>query len=102
MVKVTIQVQPGPQGSVPALRGPSLFIAGQLDYIVPSPYVRACCSTAKTYPAVFAELKGSDHFFAGETRTHLIGVGAAWFRYWLAGDQRAKAVFFGPRNAAAI
>ncbi|MFF1819343.1 hypothetical protein ACFVWG_18735 [Kribbella sp. NPDC058245] len=102
MVKVTLPVQPGPQGSVPALRGPSLFIAGQLDYIVPSPYVPARYSTAKTYPAVFAELKGSDHFFPGETRTHLIGVGTAWFRYWLAGDQRAKAVFFGPRDAAGV
>ncbi|WP_405058524.1 hypothetical protein OG474_38150 [Kribbella sp. NBC_01505] len=63
MVKVSMPVQPGPQGSVPALRGPSLFVAGQLDYIVPSLYVRARYS-------------------------HLIGVGPAWFRYWLTGDQR--------------
>ncbi len=102
MVKVTIPVQPGPQGSVPALRGPSLFIAGQLDYIVPSLYVRGRYSWAKDHPAVFAELKGSDHFFPGETRTHLIGVGTAWFRYWLAGDQQAKSVFFGPRQSAEL
>lgn len=102
MVKVTIPVQPGPQGSVPALRGPSLFIAGQLDYIVPSLYVRGRYSWAKDHPAVFAELKGSDHFFPGETRTHLVGVGTAWFRYWLAGDQHAKAVFFGPRQSAEL
>ncbi|MBB6569420.1 hypothetical protein [Kribbella sandramycini] len=102
MVKVTIPVQPGPQGSAPALRGPSLFIAGQLDYIVPSPYVRGRYAWAQDHPAVFAELKGSDHFFPGETRTRLIGVGTAWFRYWLAGDQRAKSVFFGPKQSAEL
>ncbi|MFB6723142.1 hypothetical protein ACFCV3_23380 [Kribbella sp. NPDC056345] len=102
MVKVTIPVQPGPQGSVPDLRGPSLFIAGQLDYIVPSFYVRGRYSWATNHPAVFAELKGSDHFFPGETRTRLVGVGTAWFRYWLTGDQRAKPVFFGTRQSAEI
>ncbi len=94
-MKVAMPVRPGPRGSVSALRGPSLFIAGQVDYIVPSFYVRSRYSWAKNHPAVFAELKG-------ETRTRLIGVGTAWFRYWLAGDQRAKPVFFGPRQSAEI
>jgi hypothetical protein len=102
MVKATLPIQPGPQGSVPALRGPSLFIAGQVDTIVPSVYVRSRYSWAKNYPAVFAELKGSDHFFPGETRIHAIGVGTAWFRYQLAGDPQAKAVFFGPKQSAEL
>jgi len=102
MVKATLPIQPGPQGSVPALRGPSLFIAGQVDTIVPSFYVRSRYSWATKYPAVFAELKGSDHFFPGETRIHAIGVGTAWFRYQLAGDAQAKAVFFGPKQSAEL
>ncbi|MFC9688822.1 alpha/beta hydrolase family protein [Kribbella sp. NPDC056951] len=102
MVKASSPIQPGPQGSVPAMKGPSLFIAGQLDYIVPSPYVRGRYAWATTYPAFFAELKGSDHFFPGDTRKRLIGVETAWFRYWLAGDQQAKGVFFGPRQSAEL
>ncbi|MFI5734087.1 hypothetical protein ACIA49_28490 [Kribbella sp. NPDC051587] len=102
MVKVSSPVEPGPQGSVPAMRGPSLFIAGQLDYIVPSVYVRGRYASATAHPAFFAELKGSDHFFPGDTRKRLIGVETAWFCYWLAGDQQAKAVFFGPRSSAEL
>ncbi|WBQ04434.1 poly(ethylene terephthalate) hydrolase family protein [Kribbella sp. CA-293567] len=102
MIKATLPVQPGPQGSVPALRGPSLFIAGQVDVIVPSFYVKGRYAWARNHPAVFAELKGSDHFFPGETRIHAIGVGTAWFRYQLAGDTQAKAVFFGPRSSAEL
>ncbi|GGS35905.1 alpha/beta hydrolase family protein [Actinokineospora fastidiosa] len=98
LITVTAPVQPGPQGSVPMLQGPALFIAGQLDYIVPSFYVRGRYARAGHVPAVFAELRGSDHFFPGETRTRLIGVLTAWFRYWLADDTKAKTVFFGPED----
>ncbi|MEU7524396.1 acetylxylan esterase [Saccharothrix sp. NPDC042600] len=98
LITVTAPVQPGPQGSVPALTGPALFVAGRLDYIVPSFYVRGRYASAGHVPAVFAELKGSDHFFPGETRTRLVGVLTAWFRYWLAGDVKAKSVFFGPKD----
>jgi pimeloyl-ACP methyl ester carboxylesterase len=96
LVRTTIPIEPGPQGSVPALKGPSLFVAGQLDYIVPSLYVRGRYSAATQIPAIFAELKGSDHFFPGETRVRLIGVVVAWFRYWLMNDQQARGIFFGP------
>ncbi|GAA4426490.1 hypothetical protein GCM10023148_29890 [Actinokineospora soli] len=102
MVKATLPVMPGPQGSVPALRGPSLFIAGQFDYVVPSFYVRGRYAWAKEHPAVFAELKGSDHFFPGETRARMVGVGTAWLRYWLAGDAAGKRVFFGPEAGAEL
>ncbi|WP_163507612.1 acetylxylan esterase [Fodinicola acaciae] len=96
LVKASSPIEPGPQGSVPMMKGPALFIAGQLDYIVPSPYVRGRYSTATQIPAVFAELAGSDHFFPGATRIRLIGVETAWFRYWLAGDEQARGIFFGP------
>lgn len=96
MIKATLPVMPGPQGSVPALRGPSLFIAGQYDWIVPSSYVKGRYAWAQDHAAVFAELKGADHFLPGDTRIRMVGVGTAWLWYWLTGDERAKTVFFGP------
>ncbi|WHT16322.1 acetylxylan esterase [Crossiella sp. CA-258035] len=95
LVDTTVPLMPGPQGSVPALNGPSLFLAGQLDLIVPSVYVRGRYSWAGHVPAVFAELKGADHFFPGDTRIRAAGVMTAWFRHWLSGDANAREIFFG-------
>ena len=36
------------------MKGPALFVAGQLDWIVPSAYVRSRYSTATQIPAIFA------------------------------------------------
>lgn len=102
MIKATLPVMPGPQGSVPALRGPSLFIAGQYDRIVPSFYVKSRYAWAQNHPAVFAELRGADHFLPGDTRTRMVGVGTAWLRYWLTDDERARTVFFGPADEAEL
>ncbi|MGH3712285.1 MAG: hypothetical protein ACRDT4_02315 [Micromonosporaceae bacterium] len=102
IVDTTIPIQPGPQGSVPQLKGPSLFVAGQYDYIVPSWYVKSRYSQAGHVPAIFAELRGSDHFFPGETRVRLIGVVTAWFRFWLAADEQARGIFFGPASSCGI
>ncbi|MGO1052934.1 poly(ethylene terephthalate) hydrolase family protein [Crossiella sp. CA198] len=96
LVDVTAPLMPGPQGSVPGLHGPSLFLAGQVDLIVPSFYVRGRYAWADKVPAIFAELKGADHFFPGDTRTRAVGVLTAWFRYWLSGDEQAREIFFGP------
>ncbi|MGH3735954.1 MAG: hypothetical protein ACRDT6_10080 [Micromonosporaceae bacterium] len=96
IVDTTIPIQPGPQGSVPELKGPSLFVAGQYDWIVPSWYVRSRYSQAGHVPAIFAELRGSDHFFPGQTRYRLLGVVTAWFRFWLTRDEQARGIFFGP------
>lgn len=96
IVDTTIPIQPGPQGSVPDLKGPSLFVAGQFDYIVPSWYVRSRYAQAGHVPALFAELRGSDHFFPGDTRIRLMGVSTAWFRFWLMRDEQARGIFFGP------
>lgn len=102
IVDTTIPLQPGPQGSVPDLKGPSMFVAGQFDLIVPSWYVRSRYSQADHVPAIFAELRGSDHFFPGDTRIRLMGATTAWFRFWLAGDERARGIFFGPTSTCGI
>lgn len=95
-VDTTIPIQPGPQGSPSALKGPSFFVAGQFDYIVPSLYVYSRHSQATQAPAVFGEVKGADHFLRGDTRYRLLGGVTAWFQFWLAGDENARSVFFGP------
>ncbi|KZB83033.1 hypothetical protein AVL48_36875 [Amycolatopsis regifaucium] len=102
LVTVTAPVQPGPQGDVRALRGPSLFVAGQTDTTVPSVYVRARYHHADDVAAIFAELRNSDHYFSNGGGKRLKGVLAAWFRYWLVDDQRAGALFFGPRSSCGI
>ncbi|MGH3862186.1 acetylxylan esterase [Actinokineospora sp.] len=102
IVTTTIPLQPGPQGTVSKLHGPSLFIAGQNDWIVPSFYVRSRYSQATQIPAIFAELRGSDHFFPGDTRIRLIGVLTAWSRFHLMGDEQARGIFFGPTATCGI
>ncbi|MGH3734234.1 MAG: hypothetical protein ACRDT6_01190 [Micromonosporaceae bacterium] len=101
-VDTTIPIQPGPQGTVSNLRGPSLFVAGQFDYIVPSFYVRSRYSQATHVPAVFGELRGADHFFPGQTRYRLLGVATAWLRFWLSGDEQARGIFFGPTSTCGL
>jgi len=95
LVDTVVPVEPGPQGTESAIRGPAFYIAGQYDYIVPSPYVRWRYSLTTQVPAVFGELAGSDHFFPGETRIRVLGPITAWFRFWLMGDEAARTVFFG-------
>ena len=101
-VDTTVPLQPGPQGQVSELRGPSLFIAGQYDWIVPSWYVKSRYNQAGHVPAIFGELRGADHFFPGETRYRLLGVVTAWFRFWLAADEQARGIFFGPSSTCGI
>ncbi len=95
MVDTVVPIMPGPQGQVGALHGPAFYVAGQLDWIVPSFFVQARYAGTTQVPAVFGELKGSDHFFPGETRDRAIGAITAWFRFWLMGDETARSVFFG-------
>ncbi|MFK0251477.1 acetylxylan esterase [Amycolatopsis azurea] len=102
LVTVTAPVQPGPQGNVRALHGPSLFIAGQKDTTVPPIYVRSRYRYADDVAAVFAEIRNSDHYFSNGGGKHLKGALTAWFRYWLAGDQRAGTLFFGPRTSCGL
>ncbi len=95
LVDTVVPIMPGPQGQVGALHGPAFYVAGQYDYVVPSFFVRSRYAGTTQVPAVFGELKGSDHFFPGETRARAIGAVTAWFRFWLMGDENARSVFFG-------
>jgi pimeloyl-ACP methyl ester carboxylesterase len=95
IVDTVVPLMPGPQGQVGALHGPVFYLAGQLDYIVPSFYVQGRYAATTQVPAVFGELKGADHFFPGATRDRAIGAVTAWFRFWLMGDEAARSVFFG-------
>ncbi|MCO1574268.1 acetylxylan esterase [Crossiella sp. SN42] len=102
LINTTVPIQPGPQGRVGALHGPAFFVAGQVDLIVPSLFVRARYGGAGQVPAVLGEVRGGGHFLLGETRTRVLGAVTAWLRYWLAGDQRAKSVFFGQESSCEL
>ncbi|PZR07230.1 MAG: alpha/beta hydrolase, partial [Archangium gephyra] len=47
-------------------RAPLLFIAGQLDHIMPSTVNRANAKKYRTGVIAFREFEGRDHFIAGE------------------------------------
>jgi pimeloyl-ACP methyl ester carboxylesterase len=97
VVTTTVPLEPGPLGSVPALHGPVFFLGGQFDTIVPPPLlVIPRYYAASHVPAVYGELAGATHFTAAGDAGGFRGAITAWFRYWLAGDQQAKSVFFGP------
>jgi pimeloyl-ACP methyl ester carboxylesterase len=99
LVKTTIPIMPGPQGTEKALHGPAFYVSGQADIIVPALYVRARFAATGQVPAVYGQLAGATHFLQGDTRYRLIGAITAWLQYHLAGDQAAKSVFFGPDPA---
>lgn len=102
IVDASAPLQPGPQGTVGNMRGPAFFVAGQNDWIVPSFYVQSRYSGATQIPAIFGELRGSDHFFPGETRVRLVGVVTAWFQFHLKGDEQARSIFFGPTSTCKL
>ncbi|MBB5855573.1 acetylxylan esterase [Amycolatopsis umgeniensis] len=95
LVKTTLPIMPGPQGTVNKLHGPAFFVSGQADTIVPAFYVRGRFLACDQVPAVYGQLKGATHFLQGETRYRLLGAITAWLQYHLADDQNAKSVFYG-------
>ncbi|WET81027.1 acetylxylan esterase [Amycolatopsis sp. QT-25] len=102
LVSVTVPIEPGPGGDVTTVRGPSLFITGQHDIVVNSGWVRSRYDKADQVAAIFAELRNGNHLLTNGTRPTLKGAVVAWFRYWLAGDQRATDLFFGPGNSCGL
>jgi hypothetical protein len=106
LIKTTAPISPGPQGDETTLRGPVFFAAAQLDWIVPSVWVKYRYGRVAQVPAVFGEVGQTDHFYdqyygyndAGATV--LAGV-TAWFRYQLMGDAVACTAFFGASPALA-
>ncbi|WP_329051564.1 acetylxylan esterase [Amycolatopsis sp. NBC_01488] len=97
LVTTTVPIEPGPLGSVAALRGPVLFLGGQSDVVVPPALlVIPRYYAASQVPAVYGELAGATHFTPAGDGGGFRGAITAWFRYWLAGDEQARGVFFGP------
>ncbi|SDH87807.1 Chlorophyllase enzyme [Actinokineospora alba] len=96
-VDTTVPIEPGPQGNVAALHGPTFFLAGQLDWIVsPQLLVYPRYQKATHIPAVYGELAGAGHFTAARDGGGFRGPITAWFRAQLLGDDRARAEFSGP------
>ncbi|WP_410664310.1 chlorophyllase/cutinase-like alpha/beta fold protein [Amycolatopsis sp. lyj-84] len=95
-VTTTIPIEPGPQGSATALKGPSFFLGGQFDAIViPALLVIPRYRLADQVPAIYGELAGATHFTPAGDGGGFRGAITAWFRFWLSGDERARAEFFG-------
>ncbi|WP_436498648.1 poly(ethylene terephthalate) hydrolase family protein [Actinokineospora sp. HUAS TT18] len=96
-VDTTVPIEPGPQGEVRALHGPTFFLAGEKDWIVsPRTLVYPRYLKATHIPAVYGELAGASHFTPVGSGGGFRGPITAWFRSTLLGDDRAKAFFSGP------
>ncbi|MFH8343754.1 acetylxylan esterase [Streptomyces sp. NPDC018045] len=95
-VDTTVAIEPGPQGSVRALRGPALFLAGQYDAVV-APWLLVHPRFRQTthVPAVYGELAGATHLTPVSDGGGFRGPVTAWFRAQLLGDRQARAEFFG-------
>lgn len=94
-VDTTVPIQPGPQGTVSALRGPTFFLAGQLDFIVPALYVHSRYQQAGHVVGVYGELALATHFTPAGNGGGYRGPITAWMRFHLMGDEQARGVFFG-------
>ncbi|WP_019631480.1 alpha/beta hydrolase family protein [Actinomadura atramentaria] len=94
-VTTTVPVQPGPLASASFLHGPTLYLAGEKDSIVPPWLVRNFYSGSEAVPAVYAEVAGAGHLSSIGDGGNFRAVTTAWFRFQLAGDERARTVFFG-------
>ncbi|SDI97078.1 Chlorophyllase enzyme [Actinokineospora alba] len=95
-VDTVVPIEPGPQGDVAALHGPTFFLAGQNDQIVvPSQLVYPRYQKATHIPAVYGELAGAGHFTAGGNGGGFRGPVTAWFRAELLADANARTEFSG-------
>ncbi len=95
-VTTTIPIEPGPQGRTSALKGPSFFLGGQFDTIViPALLVIPRYRATEQVPAIYGELGNATHFTPVGDGGGFRGAITAWFRFWLSGDERARAEFFG-------
>ncbi|MGK5555461.1 alpha/beta hydrolase family protein [Actinomadura kijaniata] len=95
-VVTAVPIQPGGRADGARLRGPALFLAGQKDPIVTPAEVRRYFDAAGQVPAIYAELRGADHFTPLADGGAYRGPTTAWLRATLLGDARARALFFGP------
>jgi hypothetical protein len=94
-VDTTIPIQPGPLASSSSLHGPTLFLAGQHDDIVPPALVEHFYEAADHVVAIYGELAGADHFAPTGDGGGFRGPMTAWLRFHLMGDENARGEFFG-------
>ncbi|MGW0904157.1 poly(ethylene terephthalate) hydrolase family protein [Streptomyces sp. NPDC002853] len=95
-VDVTVPVEPGPQGRIGDLKGPMFILGGEHDLVVvPELLVIPRYHSAEHVPAVYGELAGASHVTPAGDGGGFRGPITAWFRYFLMGDQQARAEFFG-------
>jgi len=95
-VDTVAPLEGGPFNDPAQLHGPALYFAGSADLIVWPSVVHDRYAQSSHVPAIYAELKGADHFVVSPDGGQFRGAITAWFRYWLLGDEQARGEFFGP------
>ncbi|MFF1823800.1 hypothetical protein ACFVWG_41250 [Kribbella sp. NPDC058245] len=98
-VDTVAPLEGGPFNDPADLHGPALYFAGSADLIVWPSVVHDRYTQSAQVPAIYAELKGADHFVVSPDGGQFRGAITAWFRYWLMGDAQARGEFFGPSCA---
>ncbi|MEV6282988.1 alpha/beta hydrolase [Kribbella sp. NPDC051770] len=94
-IDTTIPLQPGPLAAPAKLKGPSLFLSGAADTVVPAALVAGMWQKAPA-PTVYASLKDATHMEPTGDGGGFRGVVTAWFKYQLTGNTAAAQEFTGP------
>lgn len=95
-IDAILPIQPGPLADIHTVHVPALLLAGEKDSIVFPFLVKAFYNAADHIPALYAEVRGADHFTVVGDPGPFAAPTTAWFRAQLMGDQAARAQFFGP------
>jgi hypothetical protein len=93
-IVATVPIQGARAAGVAALKGATFLIAGELDTLVAPAGVEAAFNAA-TVPAVYGLSVGQDHLMPGQDPTPILKAVTGWFRIHLAGDEQARALFYG-------
>lgn len=95
-VDTAVPIQPGPLADPDTMDEPVFYLAGQQDRIVWPALVKAFHHDSDHVPSVYGEVRGAGHLSSIADGGAFRGPVTAWFRYWLMGDESARAMFFGP------
>ncbi|MET7426521.1 hypothetical protein [Dactylosporangium sp. NPDC005555] len=95
-IDAILPIQPGPLADIDDVHVPALLLAGQYDSIVFPFLVKAFYNDATHIPAIYAEVRGADHFTVVGDPGPFAAPTTAWFRFQLMGDTAARAEFYGP------
>ena len=93
-IAATVPIQGAGATGVAALTGPTFLIAGEMDTLVTPASVEQAFLAA-TVPAVYGLSIGQDHLMPGRNPAPILEGVTGWFRTHLAGDQNARALFYG-------